>query len=58
MEHFENVLNRDKIERKDIEENEKGYDSLEMKEDLFCEDKFATVLKGLKIVRILLLIVW
>ena len=35
MEHFENVLNRDTVAGKDIEENEKVCDALYEKEDLF-----------------------
>ena len=30
-----------------IEENEKVCDTLDVKEDLFCEEELATVLKGL-----------
>ena len=45
-EHFENVLNRDRVAGKDIEENEKVCDTLDVKEDLFCEEELATVLKG------------
>ena len=48
-EHFENLLNRDRVAGKDIEENEKVCDTLDVKEDLFCEEELATVLKGLKI---------
>ena len=48
QEHFENVLNRDTVAGKDIEENEKVCDTLDVKEDLFCEEELATVLKGLK----------
>ena len=48
MEHFENVLNRDAVAGKDIDENEKVCDTLHVKEDLFCEEEPATVLKGLK----------
>ena len=57
-EHFENGLNRDRVARKDIEENEKVCDALDVKEDLFCEEEIATVLKGLKIMRPQVLIVW
>ena len=46
-EHFENVLNRDRVAGKDIEENEKVCDTLDVKEGLFCEEELATVLKGL-----------
>ena len=48
-EHFENVLNRDTVAGKDIDENEKICDTLDVKEDLFCEEELATILKGLKI---------
>ena len=57
MEHFENVLNRDIVAGKIIEKNEKVCDTLDVKEDLFCEEEFATVLKGLKIIRFQVLIV-
>ena len=36
VEHFENVLNRDTVAGKDIDE--KVCDTLDVKEDLFCED--------------------
>ena len=36
--HFENVLNRDTGVGKDIGENEKVCDSLDVKDDLFCEE--------------------
>ena len=48
MEHFENVLNRDTVAGKDIEENEKVCDTLDVKQDLFSGEEIATVLKGLK----------
>ena len=48
VEHFENVLNRDTVAGKDIDENEKVCDTLDVKEDLFSEEELATVLKGLK----------
>ena len=44
MLHFDNVLNRDRVTRKDIEENEKVCDTLEVKEDLFCDEELVTVL--------------
>ena len=47
-EHFENVLNRDRVAEKDIQENEKVCDTLDVKGDLFCEEELATILKGLK----------
>ena len=46
MEHFENVLNRDIVAVKDIDENEKVCDTLDVKEDLFSEEELVTVLKG------------
>ena len=57
VEHFENVLNRDRVAGKDIDENEKVCDTLDVKEDLFSEEELATVLKGLKIIRPQVLIV-
>ena len=43
------MLNRDRVAGKDIEQNEKKVcDTLDVKEDLFCEEELATVLKGLK----------
>ena len=48
MEHFENVLNRDTVAGKDIDENEKVCDTLDLKKDLFFEEEKVTVLKGLK----------
>ena len=47
-EHFENVLNQDTVVGKDIEENEKECNTLDVKEDLFCEEELAIVLKVLK----------
>ena len=35
VEHFENVLNRDPITGKDIEENGQVFNTLDVKEDLF-----------------------
>ena len=35
-----NVINRDRVAGKDIEENEKVCDSLDVKEDLFCEEGY------------------
>ena len=49
VEHFEDVLNRDTVAGKDIDENEKVCDILDVTENLFCEEELATVLKGLKI---------
>ena len=34
-EHFENMLNQDRVAGKDIEENEKVYNSLDVRQDLF-----------------------
>ena len=42
------MLNRNTVAGKDIEENEKVYDTLDVKEDLFLEEELATVLKRLK----------
>ena len=42
------MLNRDTVAGKDMDENEKVCDTLGVKEDLFCEEELATVLKGLK----------
>ena len=53
VKHIENML----VAGKDIEENE-ICDTLDVKEDLFCEYELATVLKGLKIIRRQMLIVW
>jgi len=46
VEHFENVLNRDTVVGKDIDENEKVSDTLDVKEDVFSEEELVTVLKG------------
>ena len=54
---FENVLNRDTVAGKDIDENEKVCDTLDVKEDLFSEEELAIVLKGLKTIRPQVLIV-
>ena len=35
---FENVLIRDRVTGKYIEEKEKDLDTLDVKEDLFCEE--------------------
>ena len=48
-EHFENVLNQNRANGKDVERNEKVDDILNVKEDLFWGEELATVLKGLKI---------
>ena len=42
------MLNRERVAGKNIEENEEVCDTLDVKEDLFCEEELATVLKGLK----------
>ena len=39
------MLNRDIVSVKDIEENEKVCDTLDGKENLFCEEELATVMK-------------
>ena len=39
------MLNWDRVTGKDIEKNEKVCDTLYVKEDLFCEEELATVLK-------------
>ena len=57
VEHFENVLNRDTVSVQDIEENEKFYDTLGVKQDFF-EEELVTVLKGLKIIKLQVLTVW
>ena len=48
VEHFENVLNRDTVAGKDIDNNGKVCDTLDVKEDLLSEEELATGLKGLK----------
>ena len=45
---FWESLNRARATVKDIEKNEKVFDTLDVKEDLFCEEELATVQKGLK----------
>ena len=45
VDHFEKVLNRDTAAGKDIDENEKVCDTLDVKVDLFFEEELATVLK-------------
>ena len=42
------MLNLNRIAGKDKEENEIVCDTLDVKEDLFCEEELATVLKWLK----------
>ena len=42
------MLNCNRVAEKDIEENEKVCDTLDMREDLFCEEELVTVLKRLK----------
>ena len=39
VEHFENVLNRYRVTGKDTEENVKACNTLDVKEDLFCEEE-------------------
>ena len=48
MEYFKNVLKRDTVAGKDTEENEKVCDILDVKEDMFCEEELAIVIKELK----------
>ena len=52
------MLSRDTVAGKDKEENEKVFDTLDVKEDLLCEEELATAIKGLKIIRLQMLIVW
>ena len=52
------MLNQGRVLGKDLEENEKVCDTLDVKEDLFCEEELVTVLKELKIIRPLVSIVW
>jgi hypothetical protein len=42
------VLNRDRVSRKEIEENEKVCDTYDVRKDLFCEKELVTILKRLK----------
>ena len=42
------MLNRDRFAGKDIEENEKVYNTLDVKKNLFREEELAIVLNGLK----------
>ena len=42
------MLNRDRVTGKDIDENGKICDTLDVKKDLFCEEELATILTGLK----------
>ena len=44
----ENVLNRDEIAGKNMEEKEKVCITLDVKEDVFCKEELALMLKGLK----------
>ena len=41
-------LYRSTVSRKDIEENKKVCDTLDVKKDFLCEEELVTVLKGLK----------
>ena len=45
------MLDRDKLTENDIEKNDKACDTLEAREDLYCEKEQETVLKRLKIIR-------
>ena len=42
------MLYRDRVVEKDIEKNEKKCETLEVKQDLFCDEELAIVLKELK----------
>ena len=42
------MINREPVAGKDIVDNEKVCDTLDVKEYLFSEEEWATVLKGLK----------
>jgi len=46
--NFENMPNQDWFTGKDIEENEKVSDTLDVKEDLSCKEELVTILKGLR----------
>ena len=46
--HFDNLLNRDTVAGKDIEENEKVCNTLDDEEDLLGGEELAIVLKGLQ----------
>ena len=48
VEHFENLLNRDKVTGNDIEKNERVFNNLKVNEDLFFEDELETLLKDNK----------
>ena len=48
VERFESVLSRHTVAGKDIDENEKVCDTLDVKEDLISEEELVTVLKELK----------
>ena len=52
------MLNRDTVAGKDTEENEKVGSALYVKEDLFCEEDLAKMLKKDKIIRLQVLILW
>ena len=45
---FENRVNKYRNEGKDINENEKFCDTLDVSEDLFCKEELATVMKELE----------
>ena len=46
------ISGKKRVKGKDIEDNEKVCDSLNVKEDLFCEEESVTILKRLKIIRL------
>ena len=48
---FEIVLSSNRVTRKEIEKNEKIYDTIDTKEHLLYEEKLVKLLKGLKIIR-------
>jgi hypothetical protein len=48
VEFFQNVLNRDRVTKKDTEVNEKVCDTLDVKEDLFCEEELVALLTDLR----------
>ena len=41
------MLNHDRVTGKVKEENERDFDTLDVKEDLFCEKELVTLVKGL-----------
>ena len=47
IEYLKDVFNRVTVTGNDLENNEKVWHNLEVKEDLFCWEKLQTVIKGL-----------